>query len=241
MINKNVTFLLIALFLNSCKENKNQKINDFSFEKPLPNIGNNELVDLYFESDTIKVKVFKTQEYISIHCKNRKRLYRKKKFRLYSINNTNDLKLAQSIIAFNEDLKYNDLIGVYSKLISIEDKDYLFQEEIGKRLIESNFRREGKIIKIENNDSISVGTTKDETLAPKLVNSIINLIKTGKLNNKYFNEIDWIKFNVLTKKYFQNLNPNYYFLNPVTYHLEPIFSGMKVDVFPHEDYKIYKP
>ena len=62
-------------------------------------------------------------------------LYRKKKFRLYAINNSNDLVLAQSIISFNEDLKSNDLIGVYSKLITIEKKDYLFQEEIGKRLL----------------------------------------------------------------------------------------------------------
>ena len=74
MINKIVTFLLIALFLNSCQENKKQEINSFSFEKPISNIGNNELVNLYFESDTIKVKVFKTQEYIYIHCKNVKRL-----------------------------------------------------------------------------------------------------------------------------------------------------------------------
>ena len=80
MINKIVTFLLIALFLNSCQENKKQEINNFSFEKPIFNVGNNELVDLYFNSDTIKVKVFKTKEYISIHCKNGKRLYRKKIF-----------------------------------------------------------------------------------------------------------------------------------------------------------------
>ena len=79
MINKIVTFLLIALFLNSCQENKKQEINSFSFEKPISYIGNNELVNLYLESDTIKINVFKTQEYISIHCKNGKRLYRKKK------------------------------------------------------------------------------------------------------------------------------------------------------------------
>ena len=69
MINKIVTFLLLAFFLSSCQENKSQEINNFSFEKPILNIGNNELVNLYLESDTIKVKVFKTQKYISIHCK----------------------------------------------------------------------------------------------------------------------------------------------------------------------------
>ena len=241
MINKIVTFLLIALFLNSCQENKNQEINSFSFEKPILNIGNNELVNLYFESDTIKVKVFKTQEYISIHCKNGKRLYRKKKFRLYGLKNSNDLELARSIISFNEDLKSNDLIGVYSKLITIENKDYLFQEEIGKRLIESNSKREGVIFKIEITDSLAIGTTKGENIHPKFVNSVKELVKTERLNNKYFNEIDWIKFKDLSKKYFKNLNPNYYYLNPVTFQLEPIFSGTIVAVSPTQYHEIYSP
>ena len=241
MINKIVTFLLIALYLNSCQENKNQSINNFSFEKPILNIGNNELVNLYLESDTIKVKVFKTQKYISIHCKNEKRLYRKKKFRLYALKNSNDLELARSIISFNEDLKSNELIGVYSKLITIENKDYLFQEEIGKRLIESNSKREGVIFKIEINDSLTVGTTKGENIPLKFVKSVKELVKTERLNNKYFNEIDWIKFKDLSKKYFKNLNPNYYYLNPVTFRLEPIFSGTKVAVLPTQDPEIYKP
>lgn len=232
MINKILIILFIALFLNSCQENKNQVINNFSFEKPIPKITNNELINLYFEGDTIKVKVFKAQEYFSFHCKNGKRIYRKKKFRLYALNNSKDLELARSIIAFNEDLKANELIGVYSKLISIENKDYLFQEEIGKRLIESNSRREGEIFKIEINDSIKVGTQTGEIIYKKFVNSIENLVKTNQLNDKYFNVLDWIKFKDLAKKYFKNLNPNYYFLNPVTFQLEPIFSGMKVSVLP---------
>ncbi len=232
MINKILIILFIALFLNSCQENKNQVINNFSFEKPIPKIANNELINLYFEGDTIKVKVSKAQEYFSFHCKNGKRIYRKKKFRLYALNNSKDLELARSIIAFNEDLKANELIGVYSKLISIENKDYLFQEEIGKRLIESNSRREGEIFKIEINDSIKVGTQTGEIIYKIFVNSIENLVKTNQLNDKYFNVLDWIKFKDLAKKYFKNLNPNYYFLNPVTFQLEPIFSGMKVSVLP---------
>ena len=232
MINKILIILFIALFLNSCQENKNQVINNFSFEKPIPKIANNELINIYFEGDTIKVKVSKAQEYFSFHCKNGKRIYRKKKFRLYALNNSKDLELARSIIAFNEDLKANELIGVYSKLISIENKDYLFQEEIGKRLIESNSRREGEIFKIEINDSIKVGTQTGEIIYKIFVNSIENLVKTNQLNDKYFNVLDWIKFKDLAKKYFKNLNPNYYFLNPVTFQLEPIFSGMKVSVLP---------
>jgi len=232
MIKKILIILFIALFLNSCQENKNQVINNFSFEKPIPKIANNELINIYFEGDTIKVKVSKAQEYFSFHCKNGKRIYRKKKFRLYALNNSKDLELARSIIAFNEDLKANELIGVYSKLISIENKDYLFQEEIGKRLIESNSRREGEIFKIEINDSIKVGTQTGEIIYKKFVNSIENLVKTNQLNDKYFNVLDWIKFKDLAKKYFKNLNPNYYFLNPVTFQLEPIFSGMKVSVLP---------
>ena len=45
MINKIVIFLVIALFLNSCQENKNQVTNNFSFEKPTPKIANNELIN----------------------------------------------------------------------------------------------------------------------------------------------------------------------------------------------------
>ena len=241
MNNKILIFLFLALFLNSCKENKNQVINNFSFEKPILKIANNELINLYFEEDTLKVKVFKDQEYISFHCKNGKRIYRKKKFRLYALNDSKDLELAQSIIAFNKDLKSNDLIGVYSKLITIENKNYLFQEEIGKRLIESNSRREGEILKIEINDSITVFNTRGQIIHPKFINSIEDLVKTNKLNDIYFNVLDWIKFNDLTKKYFKNLNPNYYFLNPVTFQLEPIFSGMKVDVFPSKVPEILRP
>ena len=76
MINKIISGLLLALFLNSCQENKNQEINSFLIEKPISNIGNNELVKLYFKSDTVQVKVFKNQEYISVQCKNGKRLYK---------------------------------------------------------------------------------------------------------------------------------------------------------------------
>ena len=241
MIKKILTFLVIALFLNSCQENKNQEINNFSFEKPILNIENNELINLYFEGDTLKVKVLKAQEYISFHCKNGKRIYRKKKFRLYALNNSKDLELARSIISFNEDLKSNDLIGLYSKLITIENKDYLFQEETGKRLIESNSKREGVIFKIEITDSLTIVTTKGENIHPKFMNSVKELVKTERLNNKYFNEIDWIKFKDLSKKYFKNLNPNYYYLNPVTFQLEPIFSGTKVAVLPTQDPEIYNP
>ena len=81
---------------------------------------------------------------------------------------------------------------------------YLFQEEIGKRLIESNSKREGVIFKIEINDFLRVGTTKGENINPKFVNSVKELVKTERLNNKYFNEIDWIKFKDLSKKYFKN-------------------------------------
>ena len=70
MITKIVTFLLLAFFLSSCQENKKQAINSFSFKKSILNIENNELVNLYLESDTIKVKVFKTHEYILVNLIN---------------------------------------------------------------------------------------------------------------------------------------------------------------------------
>ena len=241
MINKIILSLLLVTFLNSCQENKKKGTVSFLFEKPISKIENNEVVNLYLASDTLKVNVIKSQEFISIKCKNGKRLFRKKKFRLYALKNSNDLKLANSIIAFNEELKSKNLIGVYSKLITIENKDYLFQEEIGKRLIESNSKREGIILKTKIYDSVIVVSTKEEKINPEFVSSIKDLIQSEKLNNKNFNELDWIKFQELSKKYFKNLNPNYYYLNPVTHQLEPIFSGMSVAVLQSKEPEIYCP
>ena len=241
MINKIIISLLLVSFLNSCQENKKKETVSFQFEKPISMIENNELVNLYLDSDTLKVNIIKSQEYISIQCKNGKRLYRKKKFRIYSLKNSNDLKLAKSIIAFNEELKSQNLIGVYSKLITIENKNYLFQEEIGKRLIESNSKREGIILKTRISDSVIVVSTKEKKINPEFVSSIKELIQSEKLNNKDFNELDWIKFQELSKNYFENLKPNYYYLNPLTFKLEPIFSGMTVDVLPSNEPEIYSP
>ena len=241
MINKIILSLLMVTFLNSCQENKKKGTVSFLFEKPISKIENNEVVNLYLASDTLKVNVIKSQEFISIKCKNGKRLFRKKKFRLYALKNSNDLKLANSIIAFNEELKSKNLIGVYSKLITIENKDYLFQEEIGKRLIESNSKREGIILKTKIYDSVIVVSTKEEKINPGFVSSIKELIQSKKLNNKDFNVLDWMKFQDISKKYFKNLNPNYYYLNPVTHQLEPIFSGMSVAVLQSKEPEIYCP
>ena len=241
MINKIILSLLLVTFLNSCQENKKKGTVSFLFEKPISKIENNEVVNLYLASDTLKVNVIKSQEFISIKCKNGKRLFRKKKFRLYALKNSNDLKLANSIIAFNEELKSKNLIGVYSKLITIENKDYLFQEEIGKRLIESNSKREGIILKTKIYDSVIVVSTKEEKINPGFVSSIKELIQSEKLNNKDFNVLDWMKFQDISKKYFKNLNPNYYYLNPVTHQLEPIFSGMSVAVLQSKEPEIYCP
>ena len=241
MINKIILSLLLVTFLNSCQENKKKGTVSFLFEKPISKIENNEVVNLYLASDTLKVNVIKSQEFISIKCKNGKRLFRKKKFRLYALKNSNDLKLANSIIAFNEELKSKNLIGVYSKLITIENKDYLFQEEIGKRLIESNSKREGIILKTKIYDSVIVVSTKEEKINPGFVSSIKELIQSKKLNNKDFNVLDWMKFQDISKKYFKNLNPNYYYLNPVTHQLEPIFSGMSVAVLQSKEPEIYCP
>ena len=79
MNNKILIFLFLALFLNSCQENKNQVTNNFSFEKPILNIGNNELVNLYFESDTIKVKYLKPKNIFPFIVKKRKKNLQEKK------------------------------------------------------------------------------------------------------------------------------------------------------------------
>ena len=241
MTHKLILFILIAFFLSSCEAKKEDDIAIFQFEKPLSDIKNNEQINFYIESDTVKVNVIKTRKFISIQCKNGKRVYRKKKFRLHQIKNSEDLELAKSIIAFNEDLKSNHLIGLISKLVTIEDKDYLFQEEIGKRLIESNSKREGVILKIEFASSTIIESIKGEKINQDFIGSIVELIDSNKLNTKYFSATNWTKFQKVAKKYFKNITPNYYYLNPVTYKLEPIFSGVLVNGLSLKDPEIHSP
>ena len=69
-------------------------------------------------------------------------------------------------------MKKNNLLGVFSSIIIVNNEKYLFQEEIGKRFIESNYKREGIILKIMNKDPITIESTKGQ-IYPTNYNNII--------------------------------------------------------------------
>ena len=145
--------LLILVF---CSKNLNKSVDDFTITKQLELIENNEKTIIVVNKDSISVKVIKLKNHLSFQCKKGKRVFRKKKFRLYPILDSNDLKDAQLIINYNKQLKNNHLIGLYSKIVLVNQKKYLFQEEVGKRLLESNFKREGIILKRSAENSYQV-------------------------------------------------------------------------------------
>ena len=138
-------FAILSLY--SCNENLKKSIDDLTITRQLELIENNEKTIIVVNKDSIIANAIKLKNHLSFHCKKGKRVFRKKKFRLYPILDSNDLKDAQLIIKYNKQLKNNLLIGLYSKIVLVNQKKYLFQEEVGKRLLESNFTREGIILK----------------------------------------------------------------------------------------------
>ena len=230
MNKRKLAFSILALLMvfTNCSVDNKDFIDKIDTSKSVNEIGANEIISFYIENDTIRVRAEKEDFYFKFLCKEGKRIYRKKKFILYPVLSETDLTKAQKIISFNKELKESNLIGVLTKIILIKNKKYLFQEEIGKRLIESNSRREGIILKIDSIEQLLIKSTKRELFNPEFSNSILQFINSDSLNTNYINANEFKKFKKISNKYFRNLLPNYFYINPITYKLEPIFSGFKI-------------
>ncbi|MBM77827.1 MAG: hypothetical protein CL846_05040 [Crocinitomicaceae bacterium] len=221
-----IIFLTTILFITSCNQPTIQK-EKLSCNKLISEINTTQEFKFFFDNDTIITQADKNEEFYSFKCKNGKRIYRKKKFRLYPLKNNESIKKAELIIHVNNELKENKLIGVFSKIVNLNNESYLFQEEIGKRIIESNQRREGIILKIQNKDSyIFIESTKREAFSSSIDLSIQNFINQNILNECYIDKISTIKFISIIKKHLGNVNPNYFYLNPITNKAEPILAGL---------------
>ena len=175
------------------------------------------------EEDTIILNVKLIENFYAFKCKSGKRVFRKKKFRLYPLTSKNEIKKANQIIYYNDELKKNNLLGVFSSIIVVNNEKYLFQEEIGKRFIESNDKREGIILKIMNKDPIRIESTKGEIYPNNYNNIIADYLNNNLIDSRYF-DIEVINTHrEISKKFDITFYPNYFYLNPITAKLEPIF------------------
>ena len=230
MNKRKLAFSILALLIvfTNCSVEKKGFIDEIDTNKSINEIETNDIISFYIENDTIRVRAEKKDFYFKFLCKEGKRIYRKKKFILYPILTETDLTKAQKIIAFNKELKESNLIGVVTKIILIKNKKYLFQEKIGKRLIESNYRREGIILKIDTVEQL-LESTKREFFNAEFSNSILQFINSDSLNTNYINANEFKIFKKISNKYFRNLLPNYFYINPITFKIEPIFSGFTIN------------
>jgi len=230
MNKRKLAFSILALLIvfTNCSVEKKDFIDEIDTNKSINEIETNDIINFYIENDTIRVRAEKEDFYFKFLCKEGKRIYRKKKFILYPILTETDLTKAQKIIAFNKELKESNLIGVVTKIILIKNKKYLFQEKIGKRLIESNYRREGIILKIDTVEQL-LESTKREFFNAEFSNSILQFINSDSLNTNYINANEFKIFKKISNKYFRNLLPNYFYINPITFKIEPIFSGFTIN------------
>jgi len=230
MNKRKLAFSILALLIvfTNCSVEKKDFIDEIDTNKSINEIETNDIISFYIENDTIRVRAEKEDFYFKFLCKEGKRIYRKKKFILYPILTETDLTKAQKIIAFNKELKESNLIGVVTKIILIKNKKYLFQEKIGKRLIESNYRREGIILKIDTVEQL-LESTKREFFNAEFSNSILQFINSDSLNTNYINANEFKIFKKISNKYFRNLLPNYFYINPITFKIEPIFSGFTIN------------
>lgn len=226
---KKLYFLIFCISFHSCSTKQQKTTDNFKTDKQLSTIVNNEFIKIILNQDTITTQVFKKDVNYIFHCKNGKRIYRKKKFKLLPITDSIGLQKAQLIVDYNKELKSNNLIGLSSKIINVNQKKFLFQEEIGKRLIESNLKREGIIVKINYEDSISIATLKGGYLSTEYTIAILDYLKNNMLNDLVFNRTQIESHQSITKKYFKNARPNYFYLNPITNQLEVIVEDLKAN------------
>jgi hypothetical protein len=223
-----ILFLTIVLITTSCSEPLNDNVNtELSCKESISEITFQKEFIFLFKQDTVITQANVNNNYYTFKCKGGKRIYRKKKFRLYPLKNVSAIQKSNRIVDLNNELKHNDLIGVFSKVIVLNNKSYLFQEEIGKRIIESNKRREGIILKISNQDStILVTSIKNKPFNPMLGIAIQNYIKNNILDECFIDETNTLKFNGIVQKHLGNVKPNYFFLNPITNKVEPILAEL---------------
>ena len=229
---KGLIFILFSILAcSACSDNlKKSKTNQINSSKAISKIFGNENLAWVIEEDTIILNVKLIENFYAFKCKSGKRVFRKKKFRLYPLTSKNEIKKANQIIYYNDELKKNNLLGVFSSIIVVNNEKYLFQEEIGKRFIESNDKREGIILKIMNKDPIRIESTKGEIYPNNYNNIIADYLNNNLIDSRYF-DIEVINTHrEISKKFDITFYPNYFYLNPITAKLEPIFLEKSLEI-----------
>ena len=233
---KNISYisLVIVLFV-SCSYQKSKKLNyrELKVLNKLPIEGESKKVKFIYESDTIETKVKKNQNCFYVSNKKGKRILRKKRFRLTPLLSENELKAAESIIALNNKMRENELIAINTEIFLIENNTYLFQEEVSKNLIESNKRRDGLILQLlKHKTKFSIKALNGESYDPKLIIDLEKLINKNEVNTKSFSIHKTLKAYEIVKSIGFDVIPEYFYLNPVTNKLEPIFYlSLQNDLF----------
>ncbi|MFL2564608.1 MAG: hypothetical protein ACJ0QN_02300 [Parvicellaceae bacterium] len=222
---KDLIFILFSILAcSACSDNlKKSKINQINSSKAISKIFGNENLAWVIEEDTVILNVKLIENFYAFKCKSGKRVFRKKKFRLYPLISKIEIKKANQIIHYNDALKKNNLLGVFSSIIVVNNEKYLFQEEIGKRFIESNDKREGIILKIMNKDPIMIESTKGEIYPNNYNNIIADYLNNNLIDSRYFDMEVINTHREISKKFDITFYPNYFYLNPITAKLEPIF------------------
>ena len=225
--------LLLIILTTGCENVKEIKItteDSISFRSniDLLSIQKKQDIELYLLKDTIKAKVRKNDNSYFLKCTNKNRLFKKKKLVLYPIENDKLSIFSDSIITLNNRLKENNFISVFTKKIKINDQSFIVQEDIDKILIESNERREGKIFEVILKNSTVLVSSKNPTPSDSIfITAIQDLTSKNRLNCNLVNRDLMDKFNSISNDYLNtNPIPNNFYLNPITYKLEPILTGI---------------
>ena len=233
----NVIYIsLVIVLLVSCgnQKSKNLIYQELKILNKFPVEGESKKVMFVYENDTIETKVKKNQNCYYVSNKKGKRILRKKRFKLTPLLSENDLKTAESILALNNKLRENELIAVKTEILLIDNNTYLFQEEVNKNLIESNKRRDGLIFQlIKHKTKFSIKALKEENYDSQLKIDLEKLIIENEINPKSFSIHKTQKAYELVKSFGFDVIPEYFYLNPLTNKLEPIFYlSLQNGLFP---------